>query len=178
MVQKLKGLLRVLVSNIYLLLHALAYRFRYYFLNIRGISLSLSSGSKLFFSQNFVSRGGLKINIGPTGAVRFNGRIFINRDCSINSRMSITFGNDVLIGEGVKFYDHDHDYRKDLFSNEFVCSEINIGDNVWIGSNAVILKGVSIGSGCVIGAGVVVSRSIPPGTIVTTDSHLRKRLIN
>ena len=41
-----------------------------------------------------------------------------------------------------------------------------IGDNVWIGANAVILKGTYIGSNTVIGAGTVVSGSIPPKSLV------------
>jgi len=41
-----------------------------------------------------------------------------------------------------------------------------IGDNVWIGMNAVILKGVSIGKNSVVAAGSVVTKSVPPNTVV------------
>ena len=43
---------------------------------------------------------------------------------------------------------------------------VKIGDNVWIGMNAVILKGVTIGDNSVVAAGAVVTRSVPPNTIV------------
>jgi acetyltransferase-like isoleucine patch superfamily enzyme len=43
---------------------------------------------------------------------------------------------------------------------------VKIGDNVWIGMNAVILKGVTIGDNSVVAAGAVVTKSIPPNTIV------------
>ena len=43
--------------------------------------------------------------------------------------------------------------------------KVVIGDNVWIGGNAVILPGVTIGSGVVIGAGSVVAKSIPDNVI-------------
>ncbi|MYD09482.1 MAG: acyltransferase [Chloroflexi bacterium] len=43
---------------------------------------------------------------------------------------------------------------------------IEIGDDVFIGMNALILKGVSIGAGTVIGAGSVVRRDVPAGAIV------------
>lgn len=36
-----------------------------------------------------------------------------------------------------------------------------IGDDVWIGANAVILRGVNIGDGAVIAAGAVVTRNVP-----------------
>jgi len=43
---------------------------------------------------------------------------------------------------------------------------VKIGDNVWIGMNAVILKGVTIGENSVVAAGAVVTKSIPANTIV------------
>jgi acetyltransferase-like isoleucine patch superfamily enzyme len=43
---------------------------------------------------------------------------------------------------------------------------VKIGDNVWIGMNAVILKGVTIGDNSVVAAGAVVTKSIAPNTIV------------
>jgi acetyltransferase-like isoleucine patch superfamily enzyme len=41
-----------------------------------------------------------------------------------------------------------------------------IGDNVWVGMNAVILKGVTIGDNAVVAAGAVVSKSVPANTVV------------
>src|SRR5213596_4156161 len=38
---------------------------------------------------------------------------------------------------------------------------VKIGDNVWIGMNAVILKGVAIGDNSIVAAGAVVTKSIP-----------------
>ena len=43
---------------------------------------------------------------------------------------------------------------------------VRIGDNVWIGMNAVILKGVTIGENSVVAAGAVVTKSVPANTIV------------
>jgi acetyltransferase-like isoleucine patch superfamily enzyme len=43
---------------------------------------------------------------------------------------------------------------------------VRIGDNVWIGMNAIILKGVTIGENAVIAAGSVVSKSVAANTIV------------
>lgn len=41
-----------------------------------------------------------------------------------------------------------------------------IGNDVWIGANAVILRGVTVGDGAVIAAGAVVTRDVPPYAIV------------
>ncbi len=43
---------------------------------------------------------------------------------------------------------------------------VRIGDNVWIGMNAVILKGVKIGENSVVAAGAVVTKSVAANTIV------------
>ncbi len=43
---------------------------------------------------------------------------------------------------------------------------IYIGDNVWIGMNAIILKGITIGENSVIGAGAVISHNVPPNVVV------------
>lgn len=41
-----------------------------------------------------------------------------------------------------------------------------LGDNVWIGPNAVLTGPIHIGDGATIGAGSVVSRDVPPGALV------------
>lgn len=44
--------------------------------------------------------------------------------------------------------------------------DIVIGNDVWIGYEAVIMAGVTIGDGDIIGTGAVVTKDIPPYTIV------------
>lgn len=41
-----------------------------------------------------------------------------------------------------------------------------IGNDVWIGANAIIIQGVNIGNGAVIGAGSVVTKDVPSYAIV------------
>ncbi|MDO8392273.1 MAG: DapH/DapD/GlmU-related protein [Actinomycetota bacterium] len=41
-----------------------------------------------------------------------------------------------------------------------------IGNDVWIGSDAIILSGVAIGDGAVVAAGAVVTKSVPPYSVV------------
>lgn len=41
-----------------------------------------------------------------------------------------------------------------------------IGNDVWIGSNAILLGGVTIGDGAIIAAGSVVNKDVPPFAIV------------
>ena len=52
-----------------------------------------------------------------------------------------------------------------------------IGNDVWIGFEAVILAGVTIGDGAIIGARAVVTKDVPPYTIVggVPAKPIRKR---
>jgi acetyltransferase-like isoleucine patch superfamily enzyme len=52
---------------------------------------------------------------------------------------------------------------KNLF-DEFPSTEI--GNDVWIGNNAIIKYGVTIGDGAIIGAGAVVTKDVEPYSIV------------
>lgn len=55
--------------------------------------------------------------------------------------------------------------------------DIVIGNDVWIGYEAVILSGVTIGDGAIIGARAVVTKDVPPYTIVggVPAKPIRKR---
>ena len=55
--------------------------------------------------------------------------------------------------------------------------DIVVGNDVWIGYEAVILAGVTIGDGAVVGARAVVTRDVPPYTIVggVPAKPIRKR---
>ena len=55
--------------------------------------------------------------------------------------------------------------------------DIVIGNDVWIGYEAVIMAGVTIGDGAVIGTRAVVTKDVPPYTIVggVPARQIRKR---
>lgn len=60
--------------------------------------------------------------------------------------------------------------NKNIFSeNIFIDNDghlVEIGNDVWIGSNVLLLAGVHIGDGAVIGAGSVVTKDVEPYAIV------------
>ncbi len=55
--------------------------------------------------------------------------------------------------------------------------DIVVGNDVWIGYEAVIMQGVTIGDGAIIGARAVVTKDVPPYTIVggVPAKEIRKR---
>jgi acetyltransferase-like isoleucine patch superfamily enzyme len=56
----------------------------------------------------------------------------------------------------------DFDFLRPAEKQKFV----NIGNDVWIGSNSMIMRGVNVGDGAVIAAGSVVTKDVPPYAIV------------
>jgi maltose O-acetyltransferase len=81
--------------------------------------------------------------------------------------MKVDIGNHVLIGPNVQIYTATHPLDAKTRNSwlEFA-KPVSIGNNVWIGGNAVICPGVSIGDGAVIGAGAVVTKSVPENVVV------------
>lgn len=67
--------------------------------------------------------------------------------------------------------------RKDIRSAWDNKGDIVIGNDVWIGYEAVILSGVHIGDGAIIGTRAVVTKDVPPYTIVggVPAKEIRKR---
>ena len=107
--------------------------------------------------------------VGPQGKIRVGGGTFMNYGVKVIAHESISIGSFCLIAPNVGIYDFDH--RHELNGTRFGAQGMEtdpvvIGDNVWIGANAVILKGAHIGSNTVIGAGAVVSGSIPSNSLV------------
>ncbi len=58
--------------------------------------------------------------------------------------------------------------------------DIVIGNDVWIGYEAVVLSGVTIGDGAIIGTRAVVTKDVPPYTIVdgVPSKPIRKRFFD
>ena len=72
-------------------------------------------------------------------------------------------GKNVLIAPSTKLYDHNHTYSSNSTNtlSGFEIRPVIVGNNVWIGANAIILPGVTIGDNVIIGAGAIVTKSIP-----------------
>jgi acetyltransferase-like isoleucine patch superfamily enzyme len=89
------------------------------------------------------------------------------------------------MGGNVRIYNHDYhalDYRarRDPVADAAGCQSapVVIGDDVFIGVNAIILKGVTIGDRSIVGAGAVVSlKTIPTDSLVVGNpARIVKRL--
>ena len=108
-----------------------------------------------------------KISVGYATTLGYNnffgGNITIGKYCQIGSDVAIHTSN------------HPMNYmttyiNKNLFEGELknlkITNNINIGNDVWIGHNAIIVGGLNIGNGAIIAAGAVVTKDVDPYTIV------------
>lgn len=75
-------------------------------------------------------------------------------------------GDNVMLAPNVSIYTAGHPLHPDSRNSGYEYGiSITIGNNVWIGGNAVINPGVKIGNNVVIGAGSVVTKDIPDNMI-------------
>lgn len=145
----------------------------------RIISFSTRERYSLFHKRVYIGKGvgirrGFDIRNGSEGVVTIGDGCFFNRYFSAVAYSRITIGNNCIFGENVKIYDNNHRFNGTgpIKDQGFSIKEVKIGDNVWVGSNAVILKGTVIGSNVVIGAGCVVSGTIGDDCVVKPGGEL------
>lgn len=91
---------------------------------------------------------------------------YANVNCTILDCAEVRFGDNVLLAPNVGIYTAGHPLEADprVAGLEFAYP-VTIGNNVWIGGNAIILPNVTIGDNTVIGAGSVVTRSLPANVV-------------
>ena len=80
----------------------------------------------------------------------------------------IIIGDNVQLGPQVIFWGRDHGIKKNMLINKqpYNSKPIIIGNDVWIGANAIVLKGVTISDGAVVAAGAVITKDVSPYMIV------------
>lgn len=110
----------------------------------------------------------------------------IGRYCSIGSNIrvvSATHPTKGFISTHPAFFSDSYWFRyvkqskfKEHLTNE-AGAECTIGNDVWIGDNALILGGVKIGNGAIIAMGSIVLHDVPPYAIVAgvPAKEIRKR---
>jgi len=108
-------------------------------------------------------------NHGDVGKGRINAAhpelVSIGGMVTFDLTADVTIGDYVEIATGVQIFTHRHKWnhsrelRKDIQTIRAV--PLNIGEDAFIGVNAIIVGVSSIGRGAVIGAGAVVTKNVP-----------------
>lgn len=129
--------------------------------------ITLDNGGKLEIGERFKMRDGAKIRVRKGAICKIGKNTSVNCNNIITSRKKIIIGDNVQFSPNVQIYDHDHDFEIEggIKVGKYKTGSIEIGDNVWIGANAIILRGTKIGDNAVIAAGSIVKGEIPTGAI-------------
>ena len=132
----------------------------------------IDSKASLIVGRNVICRNFENFHV-SSGKLILHDGVFVNNSCSFNCMERIEVGNGTMMGEGVRFYDHDHVYTAEKIEKwQWTTAPIKIGKDCWIGSNVTILKGVTIGDNTIIGAGCIVRKDIPANSVVYNDGNL------
>lgn len=113
------------------------------------------------------------ITIKKNASLQIGANTYITR-ATISCLGEITIGQNCILGEGMKLFDHNHQYTKEPFSvskTEFNIGKITLGNNVWTGANVTVLKDVVIGNNVIIGAGCVIHKNVPDNTIIINNQE-------
>lgn len=81
----------------------------------------------------------------------------------------VCIGNHVNLAQGITVTALNHNFEdvtKRIDEQGISTKPVIIGDDVWIGANAVVLPGVTIGRHCVVAAGAVVTKDVPDHSVV------------
>jgi len=119
--------------------------------------------SKLKFNVNFTSTISAT-NIEYNNDITTLSSFAISGSCYFQALNGIKIGKNFLFAPGIKLISANHntvDHNKSVKEKPII-----IGNNVWIGANAVILPGVELGNYCVVGAGSVVTKSFKEDNLV------------
>lgn len=142
--------------------------------------LYLRGGKYIVIGENFYSDSRLRLEAWDNHlGHKFNPKIIIGNNVSINSDCHIGAINEIVIEDGVliasKVFITDHYHG--TINNEMINlspserklyskGKVKIKKNVWIGEGVVILPNVKIGENSIIGANSVITKDIPENSVV------------
>ena len=132
----------------------------------------IDSKASLIVGSNVICRNFENFHV-SSGKLILHDGVFINNSCSFNCMERIEIGSGTMMGEGVRFYDHDHIYTAEKIEKwQWTTAPVRVGRDCWIGSNVTIVKGGTSGDNTIIGAGCLVRKDIPANSVVYNDGNL------
>ena len=148
----------------YLIMNQRDARPRWYIRLLAPLYQHRGSGSKIYWSARMDTPPYRRFWLGDVTIGDYT-RIGIH--CTVIGPVCI--GNHVNLAQGITVTALNHNFKdtaKRIDEQGISTNPVAIGDDVWIGANAVILPGVTIGRHCVVAAGAVVTKDVPDNTVV------------
>lgn len=101
--------------------------------------------------------------------IRAGRSLAINSGAFVSGRGGLSFGDNVLVGPNAVIVSTEHSFDqtdRPIHAQRQRILPTTIGDDVWIGANAVVVAGVDIAPGTIVSAGAVVTADTKPYSIV------------
>lgn len=135
--------------------------------------IEISPDSHLDIGQDVIFQSFTSLNVASGAQLKLGTRVFFNDHCTVRCQHSIEIGKDTMFGDGVRIFDHNHQYSNyHIEKIDYSVAPVKIGANCWIGANTVILKGVTIGDNVIIGANSLIFQDIPSNSIAMSKEEL------
>lgn len=127
----------------------------------------------LYISKIKIRVGSYKEPLYVNGYSTVSRTTYLGKNIHFNG-MKIGGCGDVIIGDNfhsgpeclIIAQNHNYEGEKIPYDSTYICKDVTIEDNVWLGSRVTILPGVTIGEGAIVQAGSVVVKDIPKYAIV------------
>lgn len=92
---------------------------------------------------------------------------YANFGCVVLDVCRVEIGRNCLLGPNVHVYTATHPLSAEKRAAGLEYGKpVTVGDDVWIGGQAVLNPGVRVGDGSVVASGAVVSEDVPAGVLV------------
>jgi len=105
--------------------------------------------------------------ISPQSGIDLGADVNLNFGCYIDGSGGVAIGARTIFGPNVVVVSSQHRITEVPIQNSGkTFGLVTVGEDVWVGANAVILAGVTIGDGAVVGAGAIVTKDVVARTIV------------
>lgn len=133
-----------------------------------GISCRFSIPFRRMIAEKLFKKCGTGFIASPHCTFNFGHRIEVgdyvawNMGCYIDSKGTVSFGDNVMLAEKVTIFSHGHSEENHM---ERIYRPVHIEKNATIFCGATILSGVTIGEGAEVGVGSVVTKDVPPHVI-------------
>ena len=101
---------------------------------------------------------------GGERGITVHDNVGINKFTYLDGNGGLEIGSDTLLSPGVQCLSGNHIFDDPDVPIKYqgtAYGKVTIGEDCWLGTNAILLPGVTIGRGAVIGAGAVVTKDIP-----------------
>ena len=134
-----------------------------------NIDFSAKLGKNIYLAKNVDVRRDVEIDDNSycsPGTILFNGAK-IGKYCSIGYNVQVGCPEHPLrfLSTSPTIYRDEKIRRYCDWPKDDIQKPVKIGNDVWVGSNAVILQGVTVADGAVIAAGAVVTKDVAPFSI-------------